>query len=111
MSTALNLSDELVKGLSEQARRRDLSWQQWAILILDGAVSQGDESPWRELNGRRLELIHAKYDRGLDVHEERELAALQAAADQRLAVLDRGRLEWLENQERRAEKFARAGNE
>jgi hypothetical protein len=111
MSAALNLSDELVNSLSEQARRHDLSWQEWAVLILDDASDPRKESSWGELNRRRLELIHAKYDRGLAAHEDRELAALQAAADQRLAALDQGRLQWLERQERRARALMQPGNE
>jgi hypothetical protein len=107
MSSSLGLTAELIEGLREQAQRRDLSWQQWAVLILDHAVVRADESSWSELNGRRLSLIHAKYDRGLNEHEERELAALQAAADLRLTTLDRGRLDWLESQERKAQNLAK----
>lgn len=111
MSAALNLSDELVKSLAKEARRHDLSWQQWAVLILDDARAQSDDSQWSELNRRRIELIHAKYDRGLDHHEDRELAALQAAAAQRLTTLDAGRLRWLEKQEQRAASLTNRSDE
>ena len=99
MSAALNLSDELVSSLAEEAKRHDLSWQQWAVLVLDDSRMLSNDRQWSELNRRRIELIHAKYDRGLECHEDRELIALQAAAAQRLSTLDAGRLRWLEEQE------------
>jgi len=107
MSTTLELDDELVSKLQLQAANRELPWQRWALMILTGAINRPQGEPkWEQLNRRRLELIHRLFATGLDAAQERELTALQAAADKHLETLDRQRLEWLKPYEELADKLA-----
>jgi len=108
MPSTLNVEDELVDALRAQARNRELSWEQWALRILTAAADPLNESSWSELNRRRLELIDAKYDRGLTADERRELTALQAAAEKHLERLDRGRMTWLDHYIGRAKQVAQS---
>ena len=107
MSATLNLENELVDALQAQARRHDVSWKEWARRILAASAAYTNSTTWTELNDRRLQLIQMKYERGLTDNEGRELTALQAAAEKHLEKFDRGRLAWLEDLERRAERLAR----
>ena len=71
MSSSLTVSDNLLNALRRQAQTRELSWEQWALMILADAADPRSESSWDSLNHRRLDLIHQKYDGGLNECEER----------------------------------------
>jgi hypothetical protein len=93
MSVRITLSAELARRLRTQAEARKLSLEQWALAILASASQRPDQpEAWIELNGRRLALIRKRYEAGLSDAEERELAALQAAAADVFEPVDRRRL-------------------
>ena len=112
MSVTITLADDLADRLRAQALARELPVQQWALMILTQAIERPDDGvPWKELNRRRLELIHRKYHGGLAEAEEGELVALQALADKHLEALDRPRLEWLAPHEELANRIAQCSHE
>ena len=112
MPLTITLDDELAGRLQSQARARTVSAEQWALMILAQAIEHSDDEPsWKQLNRRRLELIHRKYHGGLDEAQESELTALQAVADKHLESLDRPRLDWLRPYEALADNVARQSHE
>ena len=112
MPLTITLNDELAARLQSQARAHTIPAEQWALMILAEAIEHPrDDESWKQLNQRRLELIHGKYHGGLDEAQERELCALQALADKRLEALDRPRLEWLKPYEALADKLSRQSHE
>jgi hypothetical protein len=65
-------------------------------VIVFAAGSEADPAQWPEQNRRRWELIAKKTRQSLTPDETEELAALQRAADERLAQLGPRPLEDLE---------------
>jgi hypothetical protein len=93
----ITVADDLVERLRAQAEARQLSVQQWALVILANASERPDHpETWTELNERRLALIRQRYAAGLNEREEQELDALQDAAAIEFEPADRGRLEYLQ---------------
>ncbi|MEO8496981.1 MAG: hypothetical protein ABI614_18070 [Planctomycetota bacterium] len=108
MSATLQLDDQLQNALQRQAEPHNLSWDQFALIILSEAANPAAHANWNSLNQRRLELIGKKYNGGLTEADLRELAALQAVAEKHLEPLDGARLKWLEQIETRVEQLRHA---
>jgi len=106
MSATLRLDDQLRNALRRQAEPHNLSWDQFALIILSEAANPAPNTDWNSLNQRRLVLIRKKYDGELTEAEQRELAALQAAAEKHLESFDQARLKWLEQIELQVEQLA-----
>ncbi len=101
IGATLAIDDQLLDALRSQAESRAVPWDQWAKWILTEATQPPNRPTNDELNCRRLDLIDQKYDRGLTEPETRELAALQALSETELEVIDRGKLDWLDQFEER----------
>ncbi len=108
MSATLRLDDQLQNALQRQAEPHNLSWDQFALIILSEAANPAPDANWNSLNQRRLELIGKRYNGGLIEAEQRELAALQAVAEKHLEPLDETRLNWLEQIETRVQQLTHA---
>ena len=108
MSATLRLDNQLRNALQLQAEPHHLSWDQFALIVLSEAAHPAPDPEWHSLNQRRLDLIRKKYDGELTEAEQRELAALQAAAERYLQPLDQARLKWLEQIETRVQQLTLA---
>lgn len=103
MSVVLKLDDELAGRLQSQAHSRELSLQQWALLILDNASQRPDRpETWTKMNSRRLDLIRQKYSSSLTDEENEELDQLQDATAKACEPADRRRLDHLKTFEKAA---------
>ena len=103
MSVTITLRDELADELARQAQVREVSVEDWATKILEGAVGDkfGDIA-WSKLNSRRLVLISNECVTGLTDAEAAELAVLQEAVAKACEPRDRKLLERLSAYEERA---------
>lgn len=108
MSATLHLDDQLQNALQRQAEPHNLSWDQFALIVLSDAANPASDADWHSLNQRRLGLIRKKYDGALMEAEQRELAALQAGSEKHLQPHDHSRLKWLEQIETPVEQFSHA---
>lgn len=108
MSATLRLDDQLQNALQRQAEPHNLSWDQFALIVLFEAANPAPVPEWHSLNQRRLDLIRKKYDGELTEAERRELAALAVAAEKYLQPYDQARLKWLEQIETRVGQLTHA---
>ena len=106
MPITITVDDDLAQRLQQQAKARQISVQEWALLVLGRAPEFPDQpEAWRELNARRFELIRQRHQGGLTPAEEAELTELQTTADKWLEPIDRQRLEMLRPFEELAQRL------
>jgi hypothetical protein len=112
MSITIDLQDEVMLRLQEQADAHQVSLQEWVIRILSQTPEIPDQptEAWHELNARRFNLIHQRYHGGLSGAEEAELNELQATADKWLEPADRQRVKMLELYEELARRLTNPSN-
>lgn len=88
MTVTIQLNDALATQLQQKAAAHQLSLEEFAVRLLDGALGRLADDEWTERNRRRLELIRKSCAGSLSAEEQAELQALQAELDQRLEPLD-----------------------
>ncbi len=106
MPITITVDDDLAQRLQRQAAARQISVEEWALLVLARAPEFPDQpEAWRQLNARRFHLIQQRHRGGLTAAEEAELTELQAIADKWLEPVDRQRLEKLKPYEELAQRL------
>jgi|SRR6266700_2762836 len=89
MTLTITLDEAMTVQLRQHATARQVSMEECATQLLSEAMAQlADTTRWQQYNQRRVALIHKNPTTSLSREEASELAALQAALDQRLAPMD-----------------------